>query len=153
MNDLYENVALYLDEDTFINFVQINKMVFSFDFWVNKFRMDNLPFIMNKLPVTQKKWIHEYIKIYNIVKDVNRKLSLGNWITCPYNSKIHKHICHNLNDILNGGLSCDNIKMSLNLSTTHPNTKLMLIKIYYFYPDYYKYISTDKETLKAYLNL
>lgn len=62
--ELYENIALYLDKGTFIHFLTIKNIDFSFDFWVNKFKYDDLPFFISILPMNKKEWIQEYIKLH-----------------------------------------------------------------------------------------
>lgn len=62
--ELYENIALYLDKGTFVSFLTIKNVDFSFNFWVNKFKYDDLPFFMSVLPMKKKEWIQEYIKLH-----------------------------------------------------------------------------------------
>lgn len=71
-SDLYENIAAYLDEDTFVNFVQTSKIKFSYHFWVDRFQHDRMPVFFSIAPVTPQGWQKEYIKLHrikNIVKN------------------------------------------------------------------------------------
>lgn len=94
--DLYENVMYNLDIDTLGNFCSIKHIKCeSFDFWVNKFKYDNLPILASKLPSKQLDWINEFKKTSASITKTNYiidKLSINNILILEfkYNSDFGK---------------------------------------------------------------
>jgi hypothetical protein len=66
MEDVYENILLNFDIDTLQNACSTNKnhkICNNFNFWIAKFRHDNLPILALHLPETINQWIKEYKKV------------------------------------------------------------------------------------------
>src|SRR5688572_26689184 len=62
-NELYEEILIELDIDSLTNFVNTNKnIVMNDQFWLRKFKSDDVPLITSKLPSNQNGWIIEYKK-------------------------------------------------------------------------------------------
>lgn len=147
--DLYENIALYFEKDTFINFLTIKNVVLSFDFWVYKFKYDDLPFFRGIMPICQKDWVQEYIKLHKIktmvlqrikmYKDyvffLNRPHDIIQYIYIVYEPIKNKSEYKNLISIF--GYFPMDLKITLTLPLHCSNTPHILMLIYLTAPNTY----------------
>lgn len=72
-HDFYENILIHLDINDIVKMCTLEKnspkICHDFDFWICKFKHDNLPILSNLLPTNMKGWMREYKKVkhcYNI---------------------------------------------------------------------------------------
>ena len=145
-SDLYENIALYLDEETFIHFAQINNIHFSFDFWIEKFRHDDMPFLKHTLPITHQQWLKEYSKLHHIKNQVYKTIqdfrAHGNrFIHFKYDPKRHQSEYQSLLTMLEGSRIQRGTDGSIYLQDVDIGSQTAfnnLVKIYYFTPKIYK---------------
>ena len=74
MDDVYERILINLDINTLQNACRTNKyhnICNDFNFWIQKFKYDDVPILALKLPTTATQWIKEYKKVNNIILQVD----------------------------------------------------------------------------------
>lgn len=76
MNDVIKHILLHSNIKTILNLRQSCKYIdtlLHFNFWINKFKYDNMMIMALKLPSNVKDWIKEYInvkKVYIEIKSI-----------------------------------------------------------------------------------
>jgi hypothetical protein len=100
-SDLYEQIMLDMDIDTLKSFCSTNKKVcLNFNFWVKKFKYDNLYIFTTNLPKTSFNWIKEYKKSLQATQIAEKILQKSTNVDSIILCEINKTNLEVLNNIL-----------------------------------------------------